>query len=218
MKGNITKTILLGSAWGITEATAGYLLHRFGMGFGWLLWFPIAFFFIHRAYVWTKSAPAVMLCAAIASSLKLVNLLFPIRPDRVFNPAVSIILEAAAVLLVYRLIRDGSEERPHFFHILLCSFTFRTFYLGYVHLLPNIYFELSPGADIAVFTRFMFLENAANTLLISAGFLLAERFNRMNLGRLYNLAQRLNSRSRLLAPAASAAALALGVLVGILTV
>ena len=205
MKGNITKTILLGSVWGITEATAGYLLHRFGMGFGWLLWFPIAFFFIHRAYVWTKSAPAVMLCAAIASSLKLVNLLFPIRPDRVFNPAVSIILEAAAVLLVYRLIREGSEERPHFFH-------------GYVHVLPNIYFELSPGADIAVFTRFMFLENAANTLLISAGFLLAARFGGMNLGRLYNLAQRLNSRSRLLAPAASAAALALGVLVGILTV
>lgn len=215
---HLHKIIILGAVWGITEATVGYFLHMFAAGLGWALWFPIAFFFINKSYRWMKSFSSVMMTAVIASSLKLINLFFPVRIDMVFNPAVSIILEALSVILVYHFVMSGKRDKLNVFDILLIGFAWRAFYLTYVFLLPQPLLEISPAATALSFSRFMFFENAANSALIYAGLLLAERLKCLSFDGLLNWFENITERKRLLKPVFCSLMFVLAVILQLVTV
>lgn len=218
MAKNLHKAVILGSIWGAIEATLGCFLHIFTVGIGWALWFPIAFFFINKAYQWTKSYPCVMATAAVASSIKLINLFFPVRVDMVINPAVSIIFEALSVVLVYHYVVNGERGKPHIFDILLIGFTWRTLYLGYVFLLPEHLLAISPAATALSFTKFMFFENVANSTLIFAGFLLAKKLKNLDTDRLFAWIDGVTTQKRLLKPGLSFLAFFLAVIIKLITI
>lgn len=215
---NLHKIIILGSVWGIIEATLGYFLHIYTVGIGWAIWFPIAFFFINRAYQWTKNSFCVMATAILASSLKLINLFFPVRIDMVFNPAVSIILEALSVVLVYHFVVSGKRDKLNVFDILLTGFTWRTFYLTYVFLLPHHLLEISPAATALSFSRFMFFENVTNSALIFVGLFLSERIKYLNFDELLNRFDNITAHKRLIKPILCSFMLVLAVIVKLVTV
>lgn len=169
---SIFTVIILGSLWGIFEATIGHVLHMLALPLGSFVWFPIAFYFINRTYKSTKSYNYVIVTALIASSFKLLDLFFPVRIDMVINPSISMILEAIAFILVFHY---ADIKKPNFLHILLLGFTWRTFYLCYVLLMPESIMMISPAADMLKFTKFMFLYNVGNCVLIYVCCLVSEK-------------------------------------------
>ncbi|HOX27134.1 MAG TPA: hypothetical protein PLL30_15550 [Candidatus Krumholzibacteria bacterium] len=109
-----SRTVILagvfwGSAWGLYEATVGWLVHnvvRFAGASGVLL-VPFAVFCLYRALRAGGSYRSVGLAAATAASLKLADFLLPApRLHTVFNPAVAILLEGLAFALVARRLAD----------------------------------------------------------------------------------------------------------------
>lgn len=147
----------------------GYFLHLLALPIGWLFWFPIAFGFMRIVYQQTKNASAVFCTALVASSIKLSDLLMPVRIDYVINPAVSIILEALAVLVVYKIFVTRKEEGKRIFSysgVAMISVLWRAFYLIYVHFLPRKFFVISPAAGIQPLLKFLVIENVANILMI----------------------------------------------------
>lgn len=202
--GTISAVIFWGALWGLTEATAGHLLHVTGLGIGWLFWFPAAFYFMNRVYRMTDNPGAILSASFVAAAIKLVDLLAPVRLDYVFNPAVSIILEGLAVFALFGLRAARGETRkigaPA---VLLLSMGWRVLYLVYVLFLPADLIGISPWGGAVSFLRFFFLESLANSLVIAAYLKAASawrlREKARTLGRLH--------------PALSAAALALAVFV-----
>ena len=163
MKKNLYVLIILGAAWGIFEATAGYLLHLFGLRIGWMIWFPAAYFFIRRAYGETKNIRGTMGMAIFAASLKLVNLFFPGRIDMVVNPAVSMILEALSVVLIYRYME---KENP--LAALFAGFVWRGLYVIYVMCMPRSFVEAAPFLTLRSLITFLVFENVINATCITA--------------------------------------------------
>lgn len=218
MTKQLHKAIIIGAIWGMTEATVGYVLHLFAAQIGWMLWFPIAFLFIHMAYGTTKSYALTILSAGVAASLKLINLFFPVRADMVFNPAVSILLEALSVVLVYHYITKNKKNEPAFFEILLIGFTWRVLYVSYVHLLPTNLLEISPAGSMQAFARFLFFENVLNTLLITVGMLVVKKFRLLNFERLYSRMNLAFSNKPVLKPVVSVLSLVIAVFLKLVTI
>ena len=92
-----------GAFWGILESTVGALMHLLPVRLGFLVWVPMAMGCMLGAYRATGKARAVLCAAAIAAAFKLTNLVFPIRADKVLNPAVSILLEGLSLAACWRL-------------------------------------------------------------------------------------------------------------------
>ncbi len=167
MDKKVSSVIFWGAAWGITEATLGYVLHAFELRIGWLFWFPIAFFFLERVYHHIGSAGAVFYSAIIASVIKLVDLLLPTRIDLVINPAISILLEG---LVVFAYLKVKEENKDHtgisFGQTLTISVGWRILYALYILLMPTSFFNLSPLKSLETLLRFFLLEGTVNSLIV----------------------------------------------------
>jgi len=158
--------IFWGSLWGLTEATLGHFLHAFTLGIGWLFWFPLAFFFIHKAYYNTGKLSTILYVSFLAASIKLIDLIMPIRLDYVINPAVSIILEGVTLWGIY-WIGQRKQIEFKFLQVLIASLGWRCFYLAYVLLfLPPQWVAISPAGGLEPLIKFLFGESAMNTLVI----------------------------------------------------
>lgn len=166
--------VFFGSLWGITEATLGYLLHRINFSFGWCIWFPLAFYFMERIYKRTKEASHMFYGALIAAVIKLTNLFIEARVDKVINPSVSILLEAAAVYALYRILERG-DKKPGFIGIAAVNFIWRIIYLTYLLFMPKSFISVSALRGLNPFLQFILLESAVNTLIISAYIIVRER-------------------------------------------
>ena len=105
MKSKSRAILFWGLAWGLFEATAGFVLHQLPMGIGAYIWFPAAYLMMDRVYQKTGQKRAVLWAASLAAAIKLLNLLWAARPDVVINPAVSIILEALAMVGVLSVLK-----------------------------------------------------------------------------------------------------------------
>lgn len=204
--------MFLGAAWGIFEATAGYLLHLSGLRIGRMIWFPVAYFFIHQAYRYTNSIPAVMLTALTASSFKLINLFFPGRIDTVLNPAVSIILEALSVMLVYQYVIDRQLDKINPLTVLLTGMIWRTLYICYILCMPQSFIDIAPFTTISAFLEFMLFNNVVNAALISAGFFAAKVFQKQ-LNLLSNRVKAVTGRRAAMKPALAAMSMALAMII-----
>lgn len=215
MKKHYSAIILTGALWGIAEATAGHLLHTFSLGIGWLIWFPMAYFFLHSIYHITQKPKCMLYAAVLAAGIKMINIFYTPRPDIVINPAVSIILEALAVFAVYSyLLREKSRLDLTGVHILVFGFAWRILYICYLLYLPRQWIEISCLSDMVSFAKFLFLENLLNSVLILSAGLLYKKSIALN----YNPAGQVTlilNKHKALKPALSLAFLFISILVQI---
>lgn len=136
--------LLWGSLWGLEEATLGHFLHLFGVFIGWVFWFPLAFFFMHRVYRNTNRESAVLFCALLAAAIKLTDLLLPTRLDLVINPAAAILLEGCAVFAVFFML----DKKPNFASLPLwgigAGLLQGVLYLTYILIIPFFIPQIPP--------------------------------------------------------------------------
>jgi len=176
MRKSISSVIFIGSVWGMVEATVGHFLHVFTLGIGWLLWFPIAFFFLTSVYRMTQKTSCMLYTAVIAAGIKMIDIFYTPRYDYVINPAVSILLEALAVLAIYTyLLNKYQNVKLDFITILLASAGWKVLYICYLLFLPDSWISISCLSGLIPFVKFIFLETVMNTLLICLTMFAARR-------------------------------------------
>ncbi len=176
MKKYISSVVLIGSAWGIVEATVGHFLHVFTLGIGWLFWFPIAFFFLNSVYRITQKSSCMLYTAVIAAGIKMIDIFYTPRYDYVINPAVSIILEAVSVLAVYHYLETRKQPvRMNAFLVIVPCILWKVFYISYLFFLPESWIHISCLSGLIPFAKFFFLETVMNTLMIGISLLAIQR-------------------------------------------
>ncbi|NIM16296.1 MAG: hypothetical protein GTO45_30230 [Candidatus Aminicenantes bacterium] len=174
-------SLFWGALWGIAEATLGYLAHLISVipGIAGFIMFPIGFYFMTRAYKAVGKTGVLFSTAAVAASIKLVDLFLPgLSPIKTINPALSILMEALVVMVVFKLL-DGSRVeagRFRFREALAASAGWRLGFLFYSSLM----FVFAVSAEfiemgLVHILRFMLLESVINALII-VGYLKMEKF------------------------------------------
>lgn len=157
----IRALLIWGVAWGVFEATAGFVLHQLPVPIGPYIWFPAAFFVMDRVYQKTGQRRAVLWAALLAASIKLINLLWAVRPDIVINPAIAIVLEALAMAGVLCV---SQKKNPAIVNAL-----WRLAYLLYaVTLMPTWMREISVIRDTDALLLFVGREYILSTLICMA--------------------------------------------------
>jgi branched-subunit amino acid transport protein len=176
----ITAILAWGGLWGIFEATVGYLLHLLPISLGWLLWYPVACFFMMNVYRHTRRIEAVVMVGLLSALIKLLNLFLPGRIDRVLNPAVSIVLEAitlAAVLWVYDH-ASTKWENPLLIKgiaVLTMNTGWRILYALYLLLLvPGWMREISIICSTQALITFFVAHNLSSCLILLGGWTLSK--------------------------------------------
>jgi hypothetical protein len=166
--------VFWGALWGLAEATVGYALHMLPVNIGWLVWFPLAFFFMRYVFKQTGSPAAIICAALIAAGIKFVNILMPGSIDRVVNPAVSIVLESLCMYALY-LVMEKRPRRAHYEYagVFAASILWRVCYAAYVQLLPGWMVRISPVATVDAAVQFLVVQSLINGAMISAGLWLA---------------------------------------------
>ncbi len=172
MKKRWAAILFWGGMWGISEATAAYLIHLFLPGLGWALYYPLAFGFMYGVYRQTGKAPDILYAALLSAAIKLVNIPMVPRLDYVINPAVSILLEGLAALWAFPLVISAKEKHPWPQYAALVLFTgalWRMLYLTYLSLAPTWIRDVSFLTDAAKLQQFAGLELLGGTAVIWAG-------------------------------------------------
>ena len=196
---------MTGAIWGIFEATVGYLLHLLPIRIGFLVWYPVAAFFLMTAYRTTGRKPAVLGVAVLAAAIKLLNLMLPGRIDRVINPAVSILLEGLAVfaaIYAFERLKWTKNTAGMLLVSIGMNMMWRVLYLGYLaFLVPDWMREVSvlkSGGDLL---RFLVVDQFCSSLIVFGGMLLGRWLQQRGTEppRIY---QRLNGFTRVWVPAA----------------
>lgn len=158
--------IIWGSMWGIAESTIGYVLHNLPLNIGYMVWFPMAYFFINGVYKETGKCQSVLHIAFLAALIKTVNLLMPVRIDRVINPIVSIILEGIIVYSLFLVTKKREESGFIYMKSLYISVGWRLMYLCYLLFVPYWMYAISPLADSNKLMTFVIYESLINSLII----------------------------------------------------
>lgn len=177
---DISIIVFWGAVWGIAEATLGHMLHVMDFNIGWLVWFPLAFYFMSRAYKETGKTGAILYTSLIASAIKLINLLMPVRIDKVINPAISILLEGT-VLFLLAMVNERNRfiSKYKLFHVAAASFGWRVLYSVYAMFMPQWMKSISPIRGIAPFLKFFLYEGAVGGSLIFGIMILSEKVNQI---------------------------------------
>lgn len=171
-----------GSLWGIAEATLGYVLHLTAIqlprvpGF---LMFPVAFYFMRKAFLATGKAVAVFQVALVAALIKCCDFLIPGNiPIRILNPALSILLEGLAVAAVFAF-AERRKAAVGFASVFSMGVLWRAVFLFYLFLISLIDLPAALVTDgLEVSLRFLFLESLINAVLMRA-YLKIERTERI---------------------------------------
>jgi hypothetical protein len=148
-------------------------------GIAGFIMFPIGFYFMTRAYKDTGKAGSLFITAAAAASIKLVDLFLPnLSPIHTINPAIAILMESAAVFLVFKLL-NAKPLQFRFGEVLIASTGWRLGFLFYsailfVTAISREFIQMG----LAHILRFVLLESVINAVIIIA-YLKAEKvFNR----------------------------------------
>lgn len=162
--------IFWGSIWGFSEATLGYLIHLAALpipGLPGFLMFPLAFFFMKKAYDASRETWAISCTALVAAAIKLTDLLLPgLPPIFVVNPAVAIILEGLAVSAVFHYLKVAGKKLAYP-GVLAMPLLWRMVFLLDQYLISQ--FNLPAGLVTngpVIALRFLLLESLVNSLLI----------------------------------------------------
>lgn len=172
-------TILIwGGLWGVFEATVGYLLHLLPFSIGWLVWYPVACFFMLNVYRKTHRQGAVLLVGLLSACVKLLNLFLPVQIDKVINPAISIVFEAIAMVSVlYAIIHLFANKKRSFLFkgiaIVAMNTGWRILYCLYLLLLvPDWMREISVISSTESFIIFFVMHNILTSIVLLVGSLI----------------------------------------------
>lgn len=200
-------SVFWGALWGFAEATLGYLAHLVLLipGIAGFIMFPIGFYFMTRAYRETGKLASLFSTAAVAASIKLVDLFLPgLSPIKTINPALCILMESLVVIALFKAVKfDLGKIR--FKEALAAAAGWRIAFLAYSSLLFvfSVSGEFFQGGIVPVL-RFLLLGSIVNAVLITV-YLQAEKS--FGLGKKHTFT--------MTRPAVSIAALAAAVLVKI---
>lgn len=172
----ICHIIIWGAIWGIFEATVGYLLHLVPFGYSWLIWYPVACFFMTNVYHKTGRLSSVFFVGSLCAAIKMLNLFLPGRIDKVINPAISIVFEAlamAAVVFAANHLLSGKNKSPLMKALMALSMNtgWRLLYILYLFfLVPDWIRDVSVISTIEKFIPFFVTQNLITTAIIFLGY------------------------------------------------
>jgi hypothetical protein len=160
--------LFCGSLWGLAEATVGHLLHLTLIpGIAGFVMFPIGLAFMVMAFKHSGKLSSIFLTAFVAANIKMVNLFFPTHNMlAVINPAISIICESFAVMLVFSM-KGLKQTLSRLDYIWRMAFVWRLVYgigafsLGFIF--PGFSFFNETNARII---QFFLIDSFANAILI----------------------------------------------------
>jgi hypothetical protein len=166
--GFLVAAVFYGGLWGLTEATAGYVLHILPElaplpHLSGVILFPVGLFFMIRAMRATGKPAAAAAAALVAASVKAVTVALPFIAFRfVRNPAIAILLEGSVVWMVL----GAGEWKPGRRLILqaaVMSLGWRTLFLG-----VNIFLKLPGIANkpLELQRNFILIEGSIDALII----------------------------------------------------
>ncbi|MGE5373040.1 MAG: hypothetical protein ACM3QZ_13775 [Solirubrobacterales bacterium] len=159
--------VFWGALWGLTEATVGYFLHLLPVNIGWLFWFPIAFFFMARAWRDSGRPEAAFGAALLAASVKLTNLMNAVPVDRVINPAAAIVFEGLGVYAVFYLLSRSKQWRRNPLTLsFAASLAWRALFAVYLLLIPTNWPPPGQLTGLGPFLNFLLFESGVNALCI----------------------------------------------------
>jgi hypothetical protein len=166
-----------GALWGFSEATLGYLAHLVLLipGIAGFIMFPIGFYFMTRAYRETGKLGSLFSTAAVAASIKLVDLFLPgLSPIKTINPALCILMESLVVMALFKAV-NFDLQKIRFKEALAAGLGWRLAFMAYSGLLfaLSISGEFFQGGIVSII-RFLLLGSVINAVLISA-YLQAEK-------------------------------------------
>lgn len=167
MKKQNAEVLFWGSCWGLLEVSLGYVIHRFAVtipGLPGFVMFPAAFWLIQKAIESSGRKDIIIKMSVIAASLKLLDFLIPGNdPIRIINPALSIVMEGAAVMVIMNV-----AEKPKILSNFSMGLIWRSIFLTYMVMIS--WFDLPAGlvtSGLEVALRFLILESAVNAVLMS---------------------------------------------------
>ena len=159
----ILMILLMGSLWGIAEASIGYALHFLPHGMSGMFMFPIGMYFMYNAYKKSNNTQAVLWVGMIAAFIKLIDLALPTRsPMSVINPATSILLES---LVVFAFVRVYKGRK-----IVLSSFILGLGWITLFTLLQALVFKPEIGLynlPLAKFILFIAANAVVSAVLVA---------------------------------------------------
>jgi hypothetical protein len=140
----LTYAIFYGSLWGITEATLGHVLHYFPVPISGFIMFPIALFFMQRAYRSSKSNKVFLLMGLTAALIKLVDIFIPGLPViKTLNPMIAIMLEASSVTVLSFLLNSNNVKQIFIGSAAAC------FFWRVIFIISSLIIDQNTGAEIA---------------------------------------------------------------------
>jgi hypothetical protein len=199
----LTNVLFYGAAWGVVEATLGYLLHLLRRvtplpGLTGYILFPIGFFLMLAAFRATGRPIVPVLVATVAAGVKLAGVALPqVQWIFVGNPAISIVLEGLVVSAAAAVFRF--DRSPAAIPVAVgISVLWRGLFLLAVLVLPVQKGILMKGT--AALLSFTLIDSAVNGLLIGGALWAGLSTERLR-----------SAAARLLTPAGVAATLAVAV-------
>jgi len=162
---DIFPIIICASIWGITEATFGFLIHLIPINIGFIFWYPLAFYFMNKVYSQTGKPASILYTAIICAGIKLFDLVFPVRIDKIINPSVSIILEGLVMFTAYYVFCGKLKKHPLLFTLAINS-AWRILYIIYILFTPHWMVQISPVRGLFPFIQFILIQNIITTAVI----------------------------------------------------
>ncbi|MCK4762830.1 MAG: hypothetical protein KAW12_11600 [Candidatus Aminicenantes bacterium] len=163
---NVRVFLFWGSLWGLAEATLGSLFHLIPFAAGFFM-FPIGFYFMKKSLDHSGKLAAIFYTASIAAGIKLTGLLLPLQtPGMVIKPAVAIMLEAAAVVIFFKLF-NYEKSRVQLRQVFAFTAGWRVLFIAF----HGVLLALSPANDflqagLLTIANFLVLESMINTFII----------------------------------------------------
>ena len=173
--------VLMGLLWGVTELTAGYLLHLLHIPIAGALLMPVGVLSMLSVYSLGGTKSSLFLVSLIAAFVKLITILFvPVTNFYlVINPVVAILLEGLIMITPISIIFNLKSHRvPGVFiafyaAILLYKFAFISFQ---ALLSMNTGAPALGGLNIFENSWFLFVETLISSVIITGSLLLKELF------------------------------------------
>jgi hypothetical protein len=181
MKKYVSAIIFCGALWGLEEATLGHLLHITTLNIGWLLWFPLAYFFMSMVYKQTGKLNSILYTSIIVGAIKLVDLFMTTNLVIIVCPALSIVSEGISLFAILRIIDMMKLAQKHkLVEIISTSLLWRAFFLLCLLFIPTWIMASYPYKGISSIFKLLLYEGLINSLFIYGTVILTKKVKEIN--------------------------------------
>lgn len=159
--------LFFGAIWGILEATLGYVLQFLPPLVSGSVMFPIAATLMLITYQNTKSRKAMIYVAAIAATIKAINLFMPGLPAiKTYNPMIAIMLQSVVLVVFIPLFKKNSIPAV-VTGIAVVGFSWRLLFLGNIAINNALTgFQFSQLASLSTMFDFVMILGAIEALVL----------------------------------------------------